>query len=272
LNKDKRQVDNSIMKVENGLFKGNTVVSLPEEAKQGMVKVDKTVLNNNRNIYEQTVKLESDRSRKVNVLQEVVVKGRVKSATELADEKYTSGLFKGGDGYSFDLTNDISAAGAISLFITCRAKLRAEHQQCHDGPAYFILARRHPGLFLNEMRSDAQALSSLSMADLHTLSFPAPFMGAIGGGGGGAIAVYTKKGGDVTNNDIAGLNKVTVMGYSPMKEFYSPDYAQSNPARLTRYQDHLLWQPFIFWIGQEKSHHQLYNNDISKKLRVVIEA
>jgi hypothetical protein len=98
-------------------------------------------------------------------------------------------------------------------------------------------------------------------------------MGAIGGGGGGAIAVYTKKGGDVTNNDIAGLNKVTVMGYSPMKEFYSPDYAQSNPLHdLPDIRTTLLWQPFIFLDkDKKKATISFYNNDISKKLRVVIE-
>ncbi|HZG23526.1 MAG TPA: hypothetical protein VEZ17_03040, partial [Chitinophagaceae bacterium] len=275
LNKDKRQVDNSIMKVENGLFKGNTVVSLPEEAKQGMVKVDKTVLNNNRNIFEQTVKLESDRSRKVNVLQEVVVKGRVKSATELADEKYTSGLFKGGDGYSFDLTNDISAAGAISLFNYLQGKVAGLNiSNAMTGQPTLSWRGGTPDLFLNEMRSDAQALSSLSMADIaYVKVFRPPFMGAIGGGGGGAIAVYTKKGGDVTNNDIAGLNKVTVMGYSPMKEFYSPDYAQSNPLHdLPDIRTTLLWQPFIFLDkDKKKATISFYNNDISKKLRVVIE-
>ena len=131
-----------------------------------------------------------------------------------------------------------------------------------------------PDLFLNEMRTDAQGLSSISMSDIAYIKvFRPPFMGATGGGAGGAIAVYTKKGGQQNNANFVGLSKVTINGYSAFKEFYSPNYAQDNPLdALDDIRTTLYWQPYIFLDkDKKKTIINFYNNDFSKKLKVVIE-
>jgi hypothetical protein len=101
--------------------------------------------------------------------------------------------------------------------------------------------------------------------------FRPPFMGAFGGGSGGAIAVYNKKGAARTS-DVKGLDRTTIVGYTPVKEFYSPNYptdqANSDPDVRTT----LYWNPFVL---TDKTHRRLfltfYNNDVSKKFRVIIE-
>ncbi|MEJ7767876.1 MAG: hypothetical protein WKF89_08690 [Chitinophagaceae bacterium] len=275
LNKDKRQVDNSLLNLENGLWKGNATVQLPENINEGLEGMNKNVIAAYKDIHEQTLKLDADRSKKAKMLEEVVVRGKTRNAAQKADDVYTSGLFKGGDGYSFDLTNDITAAGAMSVFNYLQGKVPGLMiSNASGGNATLSWRGGSPDLFLNEMRSDPQSLSSLSMSDIAYIKvFRPPFMGAVGGGAGGAIAIYTKKGSESRSNDFVGLSKVTVMGYTPAREFYSPDYAQSNPLHeLNDLRTTLYWEPFIFLDKEKKKTTvSFYNNDFSKKLRVVIE-
>jgi hypothetical protein len=100
--------------------------------------------------------------------------------------------------------------------------------------------------------------------------FPPPFFGAFGGGSGGAIAIYLKKGASL--NQSKGLDFATVTGYSPVKEFYSPDYSKSDQPIEPDYRTTLYWNPFVL---TDKNHRRIllsfYNNDITKKLKVIIE-
>jgi hypothetical protein len=237
--------------------------------------LESNVIATNRKIFDQNVKLEADRTKKAKLLEEVVVKARSRSAVQKTDDLYTSGLFKGGDGYSFDLSTDLSAASAMSLFNYLQGRVPGlQINNAMSSNPTLSWRGGTPDLFLNEMRSDAQGLSSISMADIAYIKvFRPPFMGATGGGSGGAIAVYTKKGGQTNNTNFVGLSRVTINGYTPYKEFYSPNYAQENPMDiLDDIRTTLYWQPYIF-LDKDKKKTSLtfYNNDISKKLKVVIE-
>lgn len=110
------------------------------------------------------------------------------------------------------------------------------------------------------------------MADVAMIKvFRPPFLGAFGGGAGGAIAVYYKKGVS-RNSNAKGLDHATITGYTPVKQFYSPEYptdqANSDPDLRTT----LYWNPNIL---TDKNRRRLfltfYNNDITKKFRVIIE-
>ena len=99
-----------------------------------------------------------------------------------------------------------------------------------------------------------------------------PFYGAMGGGAGGAIAVYTKKGDDAIKS-VAGMDYSLVAGYTPVKQFYSPNYAEEqinfNQTDLRRT---IYWKPNIV---TDKVHNKVkisfYNNDISHSLQLVLE-
>lgn len=275
LNKTKKAPSNIILTAENGFLKPNFVVKIPESMNQGNKVLDNTTLTASRKIFDQTQQLESERLKKSKMLEEVVVRARVRTAAQKLDDDYTSGLFKGGDGYTFDFTNDVTAMSSMSLFNYLQGRV-AGLQINNAMSATPTLSWRGgtPDLYLNEIRTDASQVSSLSMADIaYVKVFRPPFMGGAGGGGGGAIAVYTKKGGQTANTDFVGLSKVSVIGYTPIKEFYSPNYSQSSPLDdLADIRTTLLWEPFIF-LDKDKKKRSItfYNNDISKRLRVTIE-
>src|SRR6185295_4793775 len=67
--------------------------------------------------------------------------------------------------------------------------------------------------FLDEMRVSAQQIASIPMTNIAIIkSYPPPFVGAAGGGG--AIAVYTRRGGEV--NYLPPNRQVfKVRGYTP---------------------------------------------------------
>ncbi len=101
--------------------------------------------------------------------------------------------------------------------------------------------------------------------------FPPPFFGAFGGGDGGAIAIYTKKGG-ADNPLVKGLEYSTIIGYSSLKEFYSPDYAKDNDNNITDYRSTLYWNPFLIFDNKTRRVTiPFYNNDKCKKIKVIIE-
>lgn len=215
-----------------------------------------------------------DARRKVETLASVTVTAKQKSKKQLLDEQYATGLFSGGDAYTFDVSDDISAQGAMSVLNYLQGKV-AGLQITGTGPQAQMSWRGGvPTLFLNEMSSDLSLVQNLNMADVAYIKvFRPPFFGAQGGGSGGAIAVYTKKGANVYNNDVKGLDFAKIPGYNSGKEFYSPDYSTYDERHTDAdYRSTLYWNPFI--LTDKSSRRQLftfYNNDVTRKFRVVIE-
>ena len=78
--------------------------------------------------------------------------------------------------------------------------------------------------------------------------------------------------GAARNNNVMGLDHLTVRGYTPVKQFYLPNYptdlANADPDLRTT----LYWNPYVV---TDKIHRRIYltfyNNDVSKKFRVIIE-
>lgn len=210
--------------------------------------------------------------REVKELQAVEVTGRQKSTQQKMDEEYTSGFFSGGDGYTFVIGDD-PAAGSMTVLDYLRGRV-AGLQISNTGPDGGELSWRGgtPSLFLNEMNTDVSMIQSTSMNDVAMIKvFRPPFFGAPGGGSGGAIAVYTKKGA-ATNSSAKGLDFISITGYTPAREFYSPDYSASADKDKGDYRTTLYWNPYLVF---DKSTRRVlipfYNNDNCKKIRVVIE-
>ncbi len=275
-NNDKGLADRVSLLIDNDFRKKSLVAALPSAASPlASAIVDSAVVRNKR-IVQQYSLLEAERAKKARVLEEVVVKGRVKSNKEKLDEQYTSGMFSGGDGYSFDLMNDPFALSSQSVFQYLQGKV-AGLQITNDQSGSPTLTWRggSPGLYLDEMQQqDAQSLSSISMADVAYIKvFRPPFMGGFGGANG-AIAVYTKRGSDQSQNtNFKGLKTLKLSGYTPIKEFYAPNYAEYNPTQeLNDLRTTLYWNPFLFFDKDKKKVAiNFYNSDITKKFRVVIE-
>ena len=207
-------------------------------------------------------------------LQNVTVVANVKSATEILDKKYTSGLFSGGDAYQFDLNNDPRALSGLTVFNYLQGQV-AGLQITQTGGNYNLSWRGStPDLFLNEMKSDVSMVQNIPMSDVaYVKVFRPPFFGAIGGGSGGAIAIYTKNGTEARNDDNSkGLDYALLEGYLLYKQFYSPDYSTPDKTFVSDTRTTLYWNPYILTEPHNRrTQIEFYNNDYSKKFRVIVQ-
>ena len=207
------------------------------------------------------------------LMENVTVTAKTKPPVQALDEKYAKGLFSGGDGYQFDLVNDPFAVSSTNIFTYLQGKVAGLQITTGGGTPSLSWRGGTPALFLDEMQIDADFLNSLPVTDIaYVKVFRPPFMGATGGGSGGAIAIYTRRGDDLKSKP-GGLNTNTVAGYTPIRQFYSPNYARFDKrneepdVRTTLY-----WNPMIITTAKERTiTFSFYNNDAAKSFRVIIE-
>lgn len=217
---------------------------------------------------------QEDARRRVQTLAAVEVKAKKKSKQEEMDEEYTSPMFRALDARIFVVEDDPAAQAQLSVLNYLQGRVPGLTVRMGGASGAQLSWRGGtPSLYLNEMPVDAAMLESTPMSDIAMVKvFSPPFFGGFGGGAGGAIAVYTKKG-RAAMESIKGLDYARVPGYSPMKEFYSPDYsnyeASNNDAD---YRTTLYWNPYVYTNKQTRRLLiTFYNNDITNRIRVVVE-
>lgn len=207
------------------------------------------------------------------VLQTVTIEKKTKSPIQVMDEKYTSGLFSGGDSYQFDMVNDPFAQSAYSIFNFLQGKVAGLQINTTTNPPTLDWRGGTPLIYLNEIQSSADMISNIPVSDIAYIKvMRPPFMGG-SGGSSGAIAVYTRRGGDQQVEKGKGLSSNTIIGYSPIKQFYSPDYERFDPMyERTDLRTTLLWKPEIMTQpGNNKVILKFFNNDVTHSFRVIIE-
>ncbi|SKA34247.1 MG2 domain-containing protein [Chitinophaga eiseniae] len=242
------------------------------------LRVPPAIDNNSLKLFLATAAESNKVNRAINnktvYLQEVNVNAKKIKPEETTEKRYTSGMFSGGDGYTFDLTKENPTAYNIFQYLQSKV---AGLQITGDlsNPALSWRGGK-PGLYLNEMQTDVSMLSTLSINDVALIKvFRPPFMGGFGGANG-AIAVYTKKGGDnppANDPSIKGFQLYKKAGYAIVKTFYSPDYSVKKEVhalpdkRLTLY-----WSPNVpVDTLTHTAKVEFYNNDFSKRFRVVVQ-
>ncbi len=203
----------------------------------------------------------------------VTVTTKVKSPLQKLDEKYASGLFQGSDAYQFDLTNDVFANSYQSIFTYLQGKVAGLQITSNGGNTSMSWRGGTPSVYLNEMPTDVSQLSSTSVSDIAYIKvFRPPFMGGFNGANG-AIAVYTKKGGDQQVEKGKGMASKMVIGYTAVKQFYSPNYGTIDPRNEAQdVRSTLYWAPTILTTTEN---HRLkftfYNNDVTDAFRLILE-
>ncbi|MEO7531235.1 MAG: hypothetical protein ABIS69_07485 [Sediminibacterium sp.] len=208
-------------------------------------------------------------------LQEVIVKTRVKSKEQVLDEKYSSGLFSGGDATAFDLSDDVAAAGRQDILSYLQGRVAGLQITGSGSSATMSWRGASPDVFVNEAKSSIDQVQSIPVSDIALVKvFRPPFFGSSGGGAGGAIAIYTKKGSDARNSNAnsKGLENTILGGYSRFKEFYNPSYEKPSDNGEADNRTTIYWNPYV--ITNKKSPKlriQFFNNDISKRMQVVLE-
>lgn len=218
-------------------------------------------------------------------LKEVTVYAKIKSATELLDEKYTTGIFSASNNaYTFDMGNDERALNSLdilhylqgqipglSMSLTFLGANGTEDANSSNAPG-LNWRDGTPDIFLNEMPSDVNTIQSIQMTDVAYIKvFKPPFMASSGSGASGAIAVYTKKPSEIKETIKTNKNYISLQGYTPIKEFYNPNYSVVQTA-VPDTRSTIYWNPYVLTDNKNKSIKlEFYNNDISKKLRIVLE-
>lgn len=206
-------------------------------------------------------------------LQGVTVTTKTKSPLEKLDEQYASGLFQGSDAYQFDLTNDPLAGSYQSVFTYLQGKVAGLQINVNGSNASLSWRGGSPSLYVNEMPADVSQLTSMSMSDVaYVKVFRPPFMGGFNGANG-AIAVYTRRGGQNQASAGKGMPYKNVIGYTVMKEFYSPNYASIDPRNEAEdLRSTLYWNPMI--LTSPENHRiilSFFNNDVTDAFRVIVE-
>ncbi len=274
-NNSKHLANKAVVNFSNGTWKSAPVIK-PDTAWRVPIPLDTSLLNRGRFFASEAERIKPELEKKVKVLETVTVKARQKSKQQIMDERYASGLFSGGDATTFDLTDDVSALGAFNIFSYLQGRVAGLQITTGGQGSQLQWRGATPSLFLNEMPVDVSQIENIPVSDIaYVKAFRPPFFGAMGGGAGGAIAIYTKKGGDNTssNSSISGLDKTRLTGYSTPKEFYSPDYSkESAQNELPDIRTTLYWAPYIL---TDKNNHKItlnfFNNDVSKRLRIILE-
>ena len=209
-------------------------------------------------------------------LQEVIIKSRQKPKEDALDERYASGLFSGGDAQILDFMNDPASLGGLDMFTYLQGRIPGLMISRSGSQVQLLWRGATPEVYLDQQLVGPEFIQSMNIRDIAIIKvFRPPFFGGIGGGSGGAIAIYTKKGGDVRpsgdGKNNKGMLSTLIPGYTRFKEFYNPQY-DAGDNQETDIRTTLFWSPYII---TNKKHPrfkiQFFNNDFSTKLNVVLE-
>ncbi len=209
-------------------------------------------------------------------LQEVIIKAKTKSNEQAIDERYASGLFAGGDAQVFDFLNDPAALGGIDIISYLQGRVAGLMINRSGASTTMSWRGATPDLYLDQMQVGTDFIQSINVQDIAMVKvFRPPFFGSMGGGSGGAIAIYTKKGGDFKGDNSKSsksMQSSLLVGYTRFKEFFNPQYENPAENNDTDIRTTLYWNPYV--ITNKKSPRfkvQFFNNDISKRLQIVLE-
>jgi len=206
------------------------------------------------------------------MLANVTVMGKVKSKLDYMDEKYTKGLF-GMDGIKFDMTNNEAAkGGALNILYYLQGRVAGLTVTSGKPPSLYWRGET-VYVFLDEIQTTVQQVSSISVSDIAFIKvFRPPFVGN-NSGGKGAVALYTRRGDEEPEARAGDRQAEIVMGYTKIKEFYSPAYGDSKTLSSAKdIRTTLYWNPQLeINTGEQNASFEFYNNDISNGFRITIE-
>jgi hypothetical protein len=100
----------------NGLFNGNKQSKALNLSYNGWTSDDSIFLKKNRFVLQETARIQPFLDKKVQTLETVTVKGRQRSANQKLEEQYVSGMFSGGDAYTFNIMSDPVAMAYGDIF------------------------------------------------------------------------------------------------------------------------------------------------------------
>ncbi len=229
-------------------------------------------------------------------LKEVIVKTTVKSETQILEDRYTSGLFKGGDAIDFSFLNFTTKAyPSLFHFLQGQVPGLQVNFATASGPEddtnitprignnnvifgvpkfYWRSPTDELKFFLNQVPIDAATIMSIAMSEIaYVKVFRPPFLGAALGAPNGAIAVYTKQGDEYEpSNRFSKLTGFSIKGFTKTIPYQYVDYSTGADQEILDRRKSLYWLPTLYLNHQQPSVSLVYyNNDRSKKHRIIVE-
>jgi hypothetical protein len=208
------------------------------------------------------------------ILNEVVIRAKTLTETDKLEQSYTNGLFKGGISTNFNVGNDPKAMNNRTIFQYLQNKIGGL-QIKNAVVGYPSVTWRDDGVyfFLNNIQVDAGDVKDIPMSEFEYVKVYDPASGGMFGVYGGVIAMYTKKSKTGYSSGNKNNTVLTLTGYTPIKEFYSPDYATIvNTDAQPDLRTTLYWNPNIILNKTTREQTiKFYNNDVTRRFKIVIE-
>ncbi len=275
----------SFAKNYNGLATKLPEFKLPDEYKNvitpagqsqaGYTQHFATDLKNKNPNFEKSSKL----------LSELVVKSNGKRSWKddpifKMDEKYAV-MFAGinSNTFAFDVLHDEMAEAQMDIYNYLANKVPGAVVSTKNWPFKSIQLPSITGLaapviYINEFEADNDRLQTIDISSIAYVKVLHSLPGKQGFPPG--LLIYLKKGGDEKEGWQklpSKLSKTKIAGYSATKEFNSPDYSDAKAREANvDLRSTLYWQPYLLLDKTTPSSTIVfYNNDITKRLKVVIE-
>jgi len=258
---------------KNGLYNGWRILKPFDMTLPVWWPDDSSLIRKSQQVYVEIAQLRNQ-DKKVQNLEVVTVRKRIKSDKEKLDEEYSRGLFSGGNATIFDIMDDPTAYGSIDIFNYLQGRVAGLIINTAGNTPSLTWRGDAPSLYLNEMSVDAGTIKTISMSDVAMVKVFSPgSTGAIGNGAGGVISIYTKKGRDKKiDPSIKGLDLARIPGYTPVREFYSPDYLINPEPETDDIRTTLYWNPNMN-VSKGKNIFSIpfYNSDVTHRIRILLE-
>lgn len=254
----------------------NSLGSLQTAALKQYPELIKTELNNDLpETRDMDIAAKAD---KVKELENVkVVSNIYKRPIDAVNDKYTTGVFKSMGKDNIDnITDPVNdkAMNAVDFIKNRIQQLELSTSGFVNRKNFSLISGQKwaVGIFINEQPATITQLRVMRADDIALVKFfEAGFVGVGSSSPGGALAVYTKE--RQTENTPEKLDFFEFTGYSMTKEFFNPDYSSVDPEKAKPdYRTTLYWNPNVFTEpGNNSFKFKFYNNDFSKKFRVIME-
>lgn len=219
------------------------------------------------------VSMQKDIEEKYKTLQEVVVRSKLKTATDKLNEQLSSGLFGSMNEMVFDFVNEQqNAMGYYNILQWLEGRVAGLTINVENGE-YVAYMRGSPAtLYLDEMPADPGLISSVNVSDIAMIKV-IKGVSLMSRGGGGVIAIYTARGNVRPAQKEPSLPSNKIKGYDLAKKFFTPYYdIKSIPQPDTDTRDLLLWQTILApTIEIDKTRVTFFNNDNSRRYKVIIQ-
>jgi hypothetical protein len=213
----------------------------------------------------------------------IEAKSRWENTTEVNDRYTSNSLFSSGELRSYDFVSEpIKGNTTQNLFSYAVGRFSGVTLGRSNGEEFFnfrglnsLTGTSKMTIVVDNVEVNASILRTIPVSDIALVKIYSANL-LFSTQAGGLMAVFTKKGED--RNALGGpSDKMTlnIEGYTPIKEFYSPDDLAIEKARINKKADNrstIYWNPMVR-LNEETKNLTLsfYNSDKATKHRVIIQ-